>query len=79
MNKYFYESVSTIRFLEDVSMDEVQPTLASVINNSMLFNEPLKELHHQNCFKMYVFVHHIHLNRIEFTEKVECIALTCVH
>lgn len=55
VDKCFYEVVATIRFSEDVPVDEVQVALAGIISNSMLFDEQLKELHHQNCFKPYVF------------------------
>jgi len=51
----YYEILSTVQFKEDIPVREVQSALAELINNSMLFDEQLKELHHQNKFKFYVF------------------------
>lgn len=51
----YYEILSTIQFNHDIPANEVQSTLAELIYNSMLFDKQLKELHHQNVFKHYVF------------------------
>jgi len=51
----YYEILSTVQFKQDIPSNEVQFALADLINNSMLFDEQLKELHHQNKFKLYVF------------------------
>lgn len=55
MTHYYYEILSTVRFNQDVFASEVQSALAHLTNNSMIFDEQLKELHHQNTFKHYVF------------------------
>lgn len=54
MNCY-HEILATIQFHEDMPVREVQSALSELVNNSMLFDEQLKELHHQNTFKQYTF------------------------
>lgn len=54
MNCY-YEILVTLQFHEDIPVSEVQSALSELINNSMLFDEQLKELHHRNTLKQYTF------------------------
>lgn len=51
----YYEILSTVQFKQDVPANEAQSVLAEIINNSMLFDAELKEFHHRNVFKHYVF------------------------
>lgn len=51
----YYDLLSTIQFNKDVPAREVQSDLSDLINSCMLFDEQLKELHHQNRFKFYSF------------------------
>ncbi len=51
----YYEILSTVQFNQDIPANEVQSAVAELINNAMLYDEQLKELHHQNVFKHYVF------------------------
>ena len=54
MNCY-HEILVTLQFHEDIPVSEVQAALSELINNSMIFDEQLKEMHHRNAFKQYTF------------------------
>lgn len=51
----YYELLCTIQFKEDISVNQVQSSLAKFISNGMLFTQELKEMHEQNIYKPYVF------------------------
>ncbi|ACV63759.1 hypothetical protein Dtox_3006 [Desulfofarcimen acetoxidans DSM 771] len=55
MVQCYHEILSTVRFHEDIPAREVQSALAEIINNSMIYDEQLKDFHHRNTFKFYVF------------------------
>lgn len=55
MTNTYIEIIITIQPISNVAVRNIQESLATYFNSAMLADTHLKELHHQNKFKNYVF------------------------
>lgn len=51
----YHEILTTIQFYKDVPAREVLSDLTDLVNESMFYDEQLKDFHHQNAFKYFTF------------------------
>ncbi len=55
MDTYYHEVVFTIRLEKDIPMRQIQSVIAEFISAGMMFDEQIKEMHHKNQYKRYLF------------------------
>lgn len=77
----YYEILSTVQFNQDIPACEAQSALAELINHSMFFDDQLKELHHQNKYKFYVFCapYPLESDRVYHKGRMYCFNLRTLH
>ncbi len=51
----YHELIVTMQLKQNISNDEMYEFLNNLINNAMLYNENLKELHERNEYKFYTY------------------------
>lgn len=52
---YYHELVTTLQLKQDVTNDEMYSFLNNLINNAMLYDENLREMHEKNEYKFYTY------------------------
>lgn len=52
---YYHELIVTIQLKQDIANDEMYSFLNNLINNAMLYDEELKEMHERNEYKFYTY------------------------
>lgn len=52
---YYHELVVTIQLKQGITNDEMYEFLNSLINNAMLYDENLREMHERNEYKFYTY------------------------
>lgn len=52
---YYHELVVTMQLKQEITNDQMYSFLNSVINNAMLYDEELREMHERNEYKFYTY------------------------
>lgn len=52
---YYHELVTTIQLRKNITNDEMYSFLNNLINNAMLYDKSLRELHEKNEYKFYTY------------------------
>lgn len=52
---YYHELIVTLKMKQDITNDEMYSFLNNLINNAMLYDEKLREMHERNEYKFYTY------------------------